>query len=160
MFKFITTLLILASLTGCDKAATVRKAEEKASELRIYNRNILRATNDAREATVIRPELHRAVITAGEKFSLALDRVDGAIKIVKAAPDRGTREAGLDYVQRLIDSDVFIAFADLVDAAVGFPPNVKAKIDEAIAAIKLIFAAIRSLFADSGRHVLGRLEYV
>jgi len=162
MKRFLTVLLLVfvTVLTGCDKTATIRKTQEKAIELRIYNRNILKATNDARADGTISASLHRGVVNAGEKFSKALDITDQAVLAWRQLPTKQQQDSQLDFIQRLIDSDVFDAFMDILDAVASFPPDVKAKIQEYIAAAKLVFASIRALFADSGVVILRRLDYV
>lgn len=157
----ISVILILATfITGCDRTTTIRKAQEKATELRMYNRSILKVTNDSLQDGLISPGLHRGVIGACEKFSKALDLTDDAIRVAKTIPQKEPLESQLDYIQRLIDTDVFDAFTDIIDSVVNFPPEVKAKIQEYITAIKLIFSTIRVLFADMGIPVLRRLDYV
>lgn len=152
MKKFLVTLALLycVLLTGCDKTATLRKAEEFATQMRIYNRSIVKATNDAKEAGKIDSGLHRNVIFAAEQFSRGLDAADAGIALAKKAVSKTDQQAGLDFVERLIDTEVFAGFVAVVEAVTSFPPDVKQQIEAILASVRLAFAAIRTLFADAG----------
>lgn len=135
--------------TACDRVKTIEKAERLAIELRLYNRNIAQTTNEAFRSQKISSGLHLGVITACDKFSKALDGADRGIAAVKLVTDKTEAQTGLNFVERLFDTEVFTAFVGIVDAVVDVPADVKARLDSIFATIRLAFTAIRALFADA-----------
>lgn len=157
---WIRKLLVLVAMmsvlvTACDRTRTVEKAEKLAIELRLYNRNIAKVTNDAFREGKISSSLHLGVITGCDKFSKALDGTDRAIAAVKIVTEASEVRTGLDFVQRLFDTEVFSAFIAIGEAVIDVPPDLKARLDSIFASIRLAFAAVRALFADAQHAMRG-----
>lgn len=158
LIAFIVACSILTG-AACDKTKTVAKLQNIADELRMHNRSILKVTNDSFAAGKVSRSFHGGVLVACKNFSKALDGADAAIVAAKKVTETGEIKSALDFAQRIIDVDVFPAFLNVAEAIVDIPPEIKEKIAEYLAAIRLLFTAIRALFADAQIAIGGRESY-
>ncbi len=142
------TVIYALMFTGC--GATLKKLENTADELRIHNKSIARVTNEFHAAGKLLDGFHKGVLTANDRFSKSLDGADAAIAAAKLITTGTERKSALDYARRIIDVEVFPAFLDIVEAIIDVPPEVKTRIEEILALIRIAFAAITTLFADAG----------
>lgn len=151
--QFICSLVIVAAMTFGQAAAckvSIQKLENLADEMRVHNKSIARVTNEFHAAGKLSDSFHKDVLTACDGFSKTLDGADAAVKAAKLITDGTEKKSALDYARRIIDVEVFPAFLNIVDAVVDVPPEVKQKIEEVLALIRAIFAALQILFADAG----------
>jgi hypothetical protein len=153
MTKFLTCILVLYAVilgAACDKTKTLTQLENIAVEMRIHNRNIAKVTNDFHAEGKLSDSFHKGILTAASGFSTALDGADKAIAAAKTVTDGMEGKAALDYAQRLLDTDVFLAFSGIVEAVTNVPAEVKAKIELILASLRAAFVTIRALLADAG----------
>ena len=161
MKKLVASILLMSvicSVTGCGK--NLQKIADVADQLRAINRSILKVTNDSFAAGKVTRSFHGGVLTACENFSKALNGADTAIAAAKTVPGKGEAKTALDFAQRLFDVDVFPAFMSVAQAVIDVPPEIKTKIEEYLAAIRLLFSTLRVLFADTQIALRGQEQYV
>lgn len=152
MSRILICFIVAYSLllgVACDKSKTLTRLENIATELRIHNLNISRVSNEFHEAGKLDDTLHKGILTAASKFSVALDSADAAIVAAKKVTEGMEGKAALDYAQRLLDTEVFGAFVSIVAAVTNVPPEIKARIETILASIRLAFATIRNLLGQS-----------
>lgn len=157
----LVTASLVVGMTGC--TANLDKLQRNVDQMRLHNKNIQKVTNDFFAAGRIDRPVLAAVNKAGEGFSRALNTADAAIVAARAIkPDDGKAfKSALDYAERLIDHQVWDSFIALGESIVGeIPQEMKAKIDEYLAGIRLLFTTIRGIFADAQVALAGREHYV
>lgn len=150
MKKFFTALIIVYSIllgAACDRTKTLTEVDKLSSKFRIYGRNIAQTNNDAFEAGQITKDLHGKVLKSAEFYFKALDLVDRGVNAARSATGEDL-SSKIDYLKRLMDVEVFGAFMDIVDVVTEVPPELKAKLETYLAAIRLLFASVTSLFAQ------------
>lgn len=150
MKKFFTALIVAYSLllgAACDRTKTLTEVDKLSSQFRIYGRNIAKANNDAFEANKITRDLHGKMNTAAEVYFKALDLVDKGVNAARSATGEELKTK-IDYLKRLMDVEVFGAFMDIVDVVAEVPPELRSQLEAYLAAIRLLFASVTSLFAQ------------
>lgn len=145
--------------SACDKTKELQRVENLVDQLRIHNRDIARVTNDAHAAGKISDGFHQNVLVACDVFSRTLDTGDKAVAAAKAVTSKGELKTALDYAERIVDVEIFPAFLNIIDSVVNVPPEIKDKIEAALAAIRGIFSTLRILFADAELAIGGRERY-
>lgn len=167
-FTIIFTIVLSLLLAGCGK--TLKKFEDVSYEFRLNNKSIAQITNDFHAAGKLPDSFHLNVLQANQLFSESLDRVDQAIagaKVIEAQIKANTLDkkegkvkmkAVLDYVDRLINTELFRAFLAIADAIVDLPKDILARIEPYITAIKIAFSLAKTLIAD-GRTELREVAY-
>lgn len=152
MTRILTTLIVLYSLllgAACDKAKTLTQLENVATEMRIHNRNIAKVANDFHAEGKLSNPFHAGILTACDRFSKALDLADAAIVAAKKVTGGAEARSALDYAQRLLDVEVFGAFADVAAAVIEVPAEVKEKMEIILASVRALFATLRTILAEA-----------
>lgn len=152
MKVFLVIILVISQLlvlTGCDKTKTIKQLENIATELRIHNKNIATVANDFHEKDKLSNTFHKGILTACYAFSKTLDGADEAILVAKKVTTGPELKSALDYAQRFIDVEVFGSFVKIGGAVFNVPPEVKAKIEITLSAIRALFATLRTILAQA-----------
>lgn len=156
IFAAFMLLSLVLTQTGCDKTRTLNKLQDVVDEMRMHNGSILKVTNDQFVAGKVSKTFHAGVLSACEGFAAGLNAGDAAIVAARKVADS---RSALDFARRVLDVQVFPAFLRVAEAVVDIPPDVKAQIEEYVAAIRLLFAALQALFADAQIAIGGRENY-
>jgi hypothetical protein len=131
---------------GCGSQKTIRKANELAAKLKIYGRNIAKANNEGFTAGDVSSDLHLTINKAIDRYLHGVAVYEAGIGAAKAAIENGsTPKSQLDLLQHIFDDNVVTAFTALADSLVTLPPDLAAKIQAWVAAIRLAINAFRAL---------------
>lgn len=163
MKRIFITMLIVASfvfgLTGCDKTASIRKAKEEIAKARIYGRNVQKANNDGFRAGNLSAGDLAKLTAAAAKYRDGINIAEKAIAAADEAIKNGaTAKDVLGVLQSELDSNVINALQAFVESVTTVPPALTDKVKNWLAAIQVVIATIRTLFADA-QHAAGGENY-